>query len=162
MEILIGPKNPRLDKVLKEERQLASLVKGALDIGPRASVAAIELSAAVPHELSEVEARMDAEIAALGEAGPTGAELGLAKALLKLRIQKDIASATGPVVANAPRSAVSARIRRMLQPGSAERLMAAIDEVNAAAVKAIVKRTLSKNNRVVVTTNPKAGSAPAP
>jgi predicted Zn-dependent peptidase/soluble lytic murein transglycosylase-like protein len=162
MEILIGPKNPRLDKVLKEERQLASLVKGALDIGPRASVAAIELSAAVPHELSEVEARMDAEITALGEAGPTGAELGLAKALLKLRIQKDIASATGPVVANAPRSAVSARIRRMLQPGSAERLMAAIDDVNAAAVKAIVKRTLSKSNRVVVTTNPKTGSEPAP
>ena len=56
MEILIGPKNPRLDKVLKEERQLASLVKGLLDIGPRASVAAIELSAAVPHELHEVEA----------------------------------------------------------------------------------------------------------
>ena len=162
MEILIGPKNPRLDRALKEERQLAALVKGALDIGPRASVAAIEIAAAVPHELSEVEARMDAEITALGDAGPSGAELGLAKALLKLRLQKEIASATGPVVPNAPRSAVSARIRRMLQPGSTERLMAAIDDVNAAAVKAVVKRTLMKGNRVVVTTNPNAGSASAP
>lgn len=162
MEILIGPKSPRLDKVLKEERQLASLVKGALDIGPRASVAAIEIAPAVPHDLSEVEARMDAEIAALGDAGPTAAELGLAKALLKHRLQKEIASATGPVVPNAPRSAVSARIRRMLQPGNAERLMAAIDNVNAAAVKSVVKRTLLKGNRVVVTTNPKDGQTQAP
>jgi predicted Zn-dependent peptidase len=162
MEILIGPKNPRLDRVLKEEKQLAALVKGTLDIGPRASVAAIEIAAAVPNELSDVETRMDAEIAALAEAGPSGAELGLAKALLKLRLQKEIASATGPVVPNAPRSAVSARIRRMLQPGSTERLMAAIDDVNAAAVKAVVKRTLVKTNRVVVTTNPKAGADPTP
>lgn len=162
MEILIGPKNPRLDRALKEERQLASLVKGALDIGPRASVAAIELSAAVPHELSEVEARMDAEIEALAEAGPSAAELGLAKALLKLRLQKDIASATGAIAPNAPRSAVSARIRRMLQPGNTERIMAAIDDVNAAAVKAVVKRTLMRSNRVVVTTNPKGGTEPAP
>jgi membrane-bound lytic murein transglycosylase D len=159
MEILIGPKNPRLDRALKEERALVSLVKGALDIGPRASVAVIEVSPAVPHEPSEVEARMDAEIDALATAGPAGHEIGLAKALLKLRLQKEIASAQGPIVPNAPRSAASARIRRMLRPGSAERLMAAIDEVTPASVKNVVKRMLTKSNRVVVTTAPKAGAA---
>jgi predicted Zn-dependent peptidase len=161
MEILIGTKTPRLDRALKEERPLASLVKGALDIGPRASIAVIEIAAAVPHEPSEVEARMDAELEALATAGPTPQEVALAKALLKLRLQKDLASAQGPVVPNAPRSAVSARIRRMLSPGSTERLMAALDEVSVAAVKSVVKKTLTRSNRVVVTTVPKGGVASA-
>ncbi len=158
MEILVGTKKPRMDRVLKEDQALASLVKGALDLGVRASVATIEIAPAVPHTLSENEARMDAELAALAQEGPTREELGLAKALIKLRLQKEISSGTGPITPNAPRNAVSARIRRLLNPGSAERQLELIDNVNAAAIKSAAKRFLSKGNRVVVTTIPREGA----
>lgn len=162
MEILVGTKKPRLDRVLKEETPLSSLVKGGLDLGVRASVATIEISPAVPHTLGDVEARMDAELSKLAAEGPTREELGLSKALIKLRIQKEIASASGPIVPNSPKNTVSARVRRLLYPGGLEKQLELLDNVNAAAVKAAAKRFLAKSNRVVVTTIPKNGAAAEP
>lgn len=161
MEILAGPKHPRLDRALKEEQALASLVKGALDIGPRASVVTIEIAAAVPHDAAEVERRLDAELEAMAAAGPTSQEVGFAKGMIKLRLEKELSSASGPIVPNAPRTAVSARIRKALAPGSTERLMEALDHVTPATVKAVVRRTLTRTNRVVVTTVPRGGAPEA-
>jgi predicted Zn-dependent peptidase/soluble lytic murein transglycosylase-like protein len=161
MEILIGAKQSRLDRVLKEEEHLASLVKGTLDVGPRASIAAIEIAAAVPHDAGEVERRMDAELAAIAESGPTVQEVAFAKGMLKHRLQKELASASGPVAPNAPMAAVSARIRSTLRPGSIEKFSATLDDVSPHAVKLIVRKVLSRNNRVVVTTIPRGGGGGA-
>lgn len=157
MEILIGPKQARLDRVLIHDEQLASHLKGVLDIGPRASVAAIEIAAAVPHPIGEVERRMDAELVRLSEEGPTVQEVALAKALIKLRLQKEIASSKGPITPNAPMVTVSARLRAAMNPGLFEKISKTLDDVSPLAVKLIVKKTLTRDHRVVVTTVPRGG-----
>jgi predicted Zn-dependent peptidase len=158
--ILSAPKLARLDRALVEPGY-AARVHQVLDIGSLASTVVIEIIPAVPHDIAEVERRMDAEIEALASAGPTTQEVVYAQSLLRLRIRKETESAGGIVATGAPRSANSARLRSMLDPKSADRFLAALAQVTPQTVRAVVRRALDRNHRVVVVTRPR-GNPSAP
>ncbi|UQA56572.1 transglycosylase SLT domain-containing protein [Polyangium aurulentum] len=154
MWILSSAKGGRLDRALVE-KGLAAEVKAMLDADRSASVAVVEVVPAVPHEMSEVEAKLDAEIDAFVLQGPTAGEIATAVAHLKAGLKKELASAKGPIAQNAPMAANSARLRQALVPGGTEALMAEMDKLSVAAVKAALRKTLVRSQRVVVTTVPK-------
>ena len=157
IEILQNPKIARLTHTLVDSG-LASLAQAAIEPGSRASIAAIEIAPAGAHELAEVERRLDAELAGFAEGGPTSLELALAKAFLKARMAKELAPPSS-ILAGAVHSASTLRLRRALRPGQAEKVLAALDEASQSSVKAAVKRVLSKDHRVVITTVPTTKSA---
>ncbi len=165
VEILQNPKLSRLSRVLVQGHGAsggaeissppASLAQAALEVGPRASVLAIEVAPAPTHELIEVERRLDALLAALGEEGPTNQEVAIAKGFVRARLQKELNGARAtPTVPGMVRSASTIQLRRLLRPEVAEKVVATVDEVSAASVKAVAKRVLGKAHRVVVTTTP--------
>jgi predicted Zn-dependent peptidase len=163
IEILQNPKIARLSHALVDSG-LASLAQAAIDPGQRASVAAIEIAPAGAHDLAEVERRLDAELTAFGESGPTSLELAVAKAYLAARMKKDLApppssSSSTSILASAVHSATTLRLRRALRPGQAEKVLAAVEDVSQSSVKAAVKRVLSRDHRVVITTVPTSKSA---
>ncbi len=158
MEILTGPRVARLSKVLVTS-ELAADVRGRLDLGPRAGVAAIELAPSQSHPTPEVERRLDADLEALAAAGPTWSELSLAKALLKIQLEKELARIHGAPGPSGTRPVTAARFRNALSPGSIERLLQSLDDVSSNSVRAIVRRTFSRPHRVVVTTWPRGWSA---
>ncbi|MEP7123110.1 MAG: insulinase family protein, partial [Byssovorax sp.] len=157
IEILQNPRIARLSHALVDSG-LASLAQAAIDPGLRASVAAIEIAPAGSHDLAEVERRLDAELTALGEGGPTSLELAVAKAYLGARLKKELAPPAS-ILAGAVHSATTLRLRRALRPGQAEKVLAAVDEVSLSSVKAAVRRVLSRDHRVVITTVPTSKSA---
>ncbi len=154
MWILSSSKGGRLDRALVEKGYAAE-VRAVLDAGHRASVAAVEVVPAVPHDLAAVEMRLDAEIDAFVQAGPSGVEIAYAVAHLKAGLKKEIASQRGQVVENAPKFANSARIREALAPGSAEALIVELDKMSVQTVRNAARRTLARGHRVVVTTAPR-------
>ncbi|AUX23082.1 murein transglycosylase [Sorangium cellulosum] len=171
MEILTGPRVARLAKALVVEGQLASGVTGRLSLGARASVVAVELAPAPSRDLAEVEQRLEAELAALATSGPTWKELSLAKALLKLDLEKALARRTAVAAPPASlRPVTDLRLRAALDPDSLPRLLRALEEVGPADVRAVVARTFAREHRVSITTWPRgaqsgsalavAGSAP--
>ncbi|WP_437663895.1 transglycosylase SLT domain-containing protein [Sorangium sp. So ce1182] len=160
MEILTGPRVARLAKALAAEGQLATEVTGRLSLGARASVAAVELTPAPSRSAAELEQRLDAELASLAASGPTWKELSLAKALLRLDLEKELArrSAVAPPAASA-RPITDLRLRAALDPGSVPRLLRALEEVDLADVRAVVARTFRREHRVIVTTWPRGAAA---
>ncbi|WP_438020893.1 transglycosylase SLT domain-containing protein [Sorangium sp. So ce315] len=158
MEILTGPRVARLAKALVTEGQLASEVTGRLSLGARASVAAVELTPAPSRSAAELEQRLDAELASLAASGPTWKELSLAKVLLKIDIERELArrsAVAGPPAA--PRPITDLRLRAALDPDSLPRLLRAIEEVEPADVRAVVARTFGRERRVIVATWPRGG-----
>ncbi|MDI1479041.1 transglycosylase SLT domain-containing protein [Polyangium sp. y55x31] len=154
MWILSSSKGGRLDRALVE-KGLASEVRAMLDAGSRASVAVVEVVPAVPHDVAAVETRLDAEIDAFVQGGPTTVEIAYAVAHLKAGLKKEIASQRGPVVENAPKFANSARIREALAPGAAEALIEELDKMSVQTMRTALRKTLARGHRVVVTTAPK-------
>jgi len=152
--LLSSSKGGRLDRALLE-KGFVSEVKAMLDAGSRASVAAIEVVPAVPHDAAEVEQRLDAEIDSFVAAGPTGADIAFAVAHLKAGLKKEIASRKGAVAENAPKAANSARIREALTPGTTEALIEELDKMSVQTMKAVLKKMFARGHRVVVTTLPK-------
>ena len=157
MWILSSSKGGRLDRALVE-KGYASEVKAHLDAGSRASVAVIDVMPAIPHDITSVEARLDAEVDAFVETGPTGVEIAYAVAHLKSGLKKELASQGGEVAYNAPRYANSARIREAFGPGTAEAILAEFDKMSVQTVKQALKQTLLRHHRVVVTTVPKGAA----
>jgi membrane-bound lytic murein transglycosylase D len=133
----------KVARALVSETRVAVHVRGFLDLGERASVAAIEVVPAVLHTEADVERELGAAIAAFAERGPSQAELAAVKAQLRARLQAEEKRAgTGAE----PRDAALARIAR-----TAERAEA----VTAEDLRALVKRVFSPVHRVVVTTTPR-------
>jgi hypothetical protein len=154
MEILTHPRVARLAKALATD---ATEVHGCLDLGPRGGVAALEIAPAPSRPAADVERRLDADLEALATAGPTWNELSLAKVLLKLQLEKELArihGATPPP--GGVRPVTGARLRNALRPGSLERLLQDLEQVSNASVRAAVRRTFGRGHRVVVTTWPRA------
>ena len=161
-EILVNPRVARLAKALVTESGLAAEVKGRLDLGPRASVVALDIAPAAGRESSEIDRRLDAELSALASTGPTWNELSLAKVLLMHQLDREIARIQGksPAAAAAP-VVTSARLREALQPGSLERLRREVEDVSPAAVRGAIRRIFDRRHRVVVTTWPRGAAAVA-
>ena len=155
--ILSSSKGGRLDRALVE-KGYASEVKAHLDAGTHASVAYVDVMPAIPHDLAVVEARLDAELDAFVESGPTSVEIAYAVAHLKSNLKKEIASQGGEVAFNAPKYANSARIREVFDPGTTAAILTEYDKMSVQTVKQALRQTLSRHHRVVVTTMPKTPS----
>jgi membrane-bound lytic murein transglycosylase D len=165
LEILQNPKIARLSRALVQGHGAsggaevssppASLAQAALEVGPRASVLAIEVAPAPTHDLAEVERRLDAELALLADEGPKANEVAIAKGFLRARLQKDLgAGRAAPSVPGMVHSAPTTQLRRLLHPDVAEKVIATVDEVSVGSVKGVIKRVLARGHRVVVTTLP--------
>jgi predicted Zn-dependent peptidase len=155
MWILSSSKGGRLDRALVE-KGYASEVKAHLDAGNHASVAIIDVMPAIPHDVAAIESRLDAEIDAFVDAGPTNVEIAYAVAHLKNGIKKEIASQKGEVAYNAPKYANSARIREAFDPGTTNAILAEYDKMSVQTMKQALRQTLARHHRVVVTTMPKS------
>lgn len=124
--------------------------------GPLQAAAELSQHAAEPLDIAAIERRLEAELTSLAVSGPTWKELSLAKALLKLDLEREISARPGP---SASRPVTGLRLRAALEPGSVERLLQAIEEVEPAAVRAVVARTFSRDHRVGIVTLPRSQNA---
>lgn len=155
MWILSSSKGGRLDRALVE-KGYASEVKAQLDAGSHASVAVIDVMPAIPHDVAAVESRLDAELDAFVDVGPTNVEIAYAVAHLKNGLKKELASQSGEIAQNAPKYANSARIREAFDPGVTDAILAEYDKMSVQTMKQALRQTLSRHHRVVVTTMPKS------
>jgi hypothetical protein len=133
----------KVARALVAEKHLAAHVRGFLDVGDRASVAALEVVPAVPHTTADVESEIDAGVAAFGERGPSPAELSAAKAQHRARVQSE---RTHAGTLGEPREAALARLARLTE---------LVDAVTADDVAAIVRRVFVPGHRIIVVTNPR-------
>ncbi|APR84787.1 Membrane-bound lytic murein transglycosylase D precursor [Minicystis rosea] len=133
----------RAARALLTETHVAVRVRGLLDAGATASVAAIEAAPSVLHDVTEVERELLRALEGFAERGPTDAELASAKEQLRARLQAARARAgTG----GEPKDLALARIAK-----TGERAEA----VTAEALRALVQKAFVKGRRVVVTTVPR-------
>jgi hypothetical protein len=134
----------KVARTLVNEKLVAVHVRGFLDLGDRASVAAIEVVPAVMHDVADAQRETLAAIAAFAEHGPTALELAAVKAQHRARLQaeRDRAGTTAE-----PREAALARLARIAETTEA---------VTAEDLAALVKRGFVPAHRVVVITNPKS------
>jgi predicted Zn-dependent peptidase len=133
----------RVARALLAETHVAVRVRGLLDVGEVASVAAIEAAPSVLHDVAEIERELDRALAGFAERGPTDAELASAKEQLRARLQAARARAgTG----GEPRDAALARIAKVGERAEA---------VTADELRALVQKVFAKGRRVVVTTAPR-------
>ena len=133
----------KVARALVTETLVAVHVRGFLDLGERASMAAIEVVPGVRHDVADVERETDAALAAFADRGLTAMELAAVKAQLRARLQseRDRAGTTGE-----PREAALARIARTLD---------AAEAVTGEDLAALVKKSFGRERRVVVITQPK-------
>lgn len=153
-EILENPKLARLSHVVANDGVI-SMAHAALEIGPRASIAAIELAPAPLHDVGEALSKLDAAIARMATEGPTGNDVATAKFILLTRMQKEFSSAASGSVSSVVHSASILRLRHALRPWAAERARKALDEVTISSVRSVLQRVLTDQHRVVVTTVPR-------
>jgi hypothetical protein len=133
----------KVARALVKETLVAVHVRGFLDLGERASVAAVEVVPSVMHDVADVEREADLALAAFADRGLTAMELAAVKAQLRARLQseRDRAGATGE-----PREAALARIARTLE---------AVEAVTGEDLVALMQKSFGKVRRVVVITQPK-------
>ncbi len=132
----------KVARSLLTEKLVAVHVRGFLDLGERASVAAVEVVPAVMHDVADVERETDAALAAFADHGPTPAELAAVKAQNRARLQaeREHAGTTAE-----PKEAALARLARTAEKTEA---------VTADDLAALVKRVFVPGHRVVVITSP--------
>ncbi len=154
IEILQHPKVARLSEVLGSS---ASFARAHIEPGPRASVVTVEMQPAEGVDPNDLVRRLDADLERLANDGPSGNEVAVAKFLLRIKMQKVVGEGSNqkPLLPKGARSATALELKRALRPGADERVLAAVDEVTVASVKAAVKRILAKDKRVLVLSVPK-------
>jgi membrane-bound lytic murein transglycosylase D len=150
MEMLENPKTALLSSALGDA---SSQARAEIEIWPRASVPTIEISPT--REPHEALAKLDAELERLATEGPDAKSLAIAKWILHARLTREIAAASAKPLGAEVHSAGLARLRHALRPWAAERALQAIDEVSVSSVRAVIRRVLSPEHRVVVTTVPR-------
>ncbi|HEY4122340.1 MAG TPA: lytic transglycosylase domain-containing protein, partial [Byssovorax sp.] len=92
--LLANHQTGRLARALVE-RSLASHLRGTLDLGDRASVAALEIEPAVPHDADEVLRELDKALEASAE-GATAADVATAKEKLRVYLRAERARGGRP------------------------------------------------------------------
>lgn len=145
--------NPRFGLLGHALGSAVSSAHADLEVGPRASVAAVELTPA--HEAPEALHRLEAELDRLADDGPEASQVAMARFMIHARVQKEMAAAASSGLTGALHSAGLAKLRHALRPGAGERALEALDEVTVGSVRSVIKRVLGKDHRVVVTTVPK-------
>jgi hypothetical protein len=130
-------------RLLVADKHVAAHVRGFVDLGDRASVAALEIVPAVPHSAAEVEAEVDVGLASFADRGPSPAELVAVKAQHRARVQGERARAGSTAE---PRDAALARLARLSDQ---------VEGVTGESLAALVKRALTPGHRIVVVTSPR-------
>ncbi|HEY4122245.1 MAG TPA: insulinase family protein, partial [Byssovorax sp.] len=157
-ELLDDPRVGRLARRLGVGQGAVTAAAAALDVGPRASVFAVDVAVQRGKE-DEVEKTVGDELASLADDGPTGAEVGAAKVYVKLKLEKQRkAESEGSLPAGAPRSTPLPALRHALDPGRADRALKALDEVTPKTVQALAKSFLARERAVLVVTEPRDGA----
>ncbi len=133
----------KVARTLVAEKHVAAHVRGFLDLGDRASVAALEVTPAVMHDEADAERETDAALAAFLDHPPTDSDLAAVKAQHRARIQAEQshAGATGE-----PKETALARLSRISERAEA---------VTAEELSAMAKRVFVPAHRVVVITRPR-------
>lgn len=155
-----GP-SPRLEQALVHHARVARSVKCTVDPGPRAGVAAIEVVAAPAVEIAALERELRAALDELRAKGLSGGDVAVARVLLKKRLERRLAERMAPAKKGAPPEVTTARLRAVLAPGTAERLLAEVDHVTPADVDKALAKALDPSRAVVVTTVRKLPSGTA-
>ena len=155
VEVLENPKVGLLQRTLVDRAKVASAAHAALEVWPRASVAAVEIAPASGHDVAEAVRALDAEIARLADEGPSAGDVAMAKWFVHARLQKENAAATAAILPGNAHSAGMPRLRHALRPWGVEKMLSTLDEVTPASVRAAVRKTLARDHRVVVVTAPK-------
>ncbi len=130
----------KVARALVTDTHVAVHVRGFLDLGDRAAVAAVEVVPAVLHTEADVERET---AAALDAFTLTPAELAAVKTQLRARLQAEEKHAGS---AAEPRDAALARLARLRDLSEA---------VSGDDLSALVKRVFAPGHRVIVTTRPR-------
>jgi len=155
-EILLGGPSSRIYRRLVIEREMASSARG--DIAPTRDpgLYGIWVQMTKGHIAAEAEAIIAEEIAALGRAPVTAAELDKAKARLETEFWRELTSSHGRAEMLGQFEIACGDFRRMFQRGGE------YARVTAADIRAIVARYLVGPRSIVVATPPAApGQRPA-
>jgi soluble lytic murein transglycosylase-like protein/predicted Zn-dependent peptidase len=155
-----GPSS-RLARALVGGAHVARSVRCTLDPGPRAGVVAMEVVASPAIEAAALERELRAALDDVRQKGLGGTELAIAKALLRQRLERRLAERAAGPRRGAPPEVSTARLRAVLAPGSAERLLADVERVDAERADKAVARLLDPARAVVVTTVRKLPSGTA-
>src|SRR5262249_45388074 len=131
----------RVSRLLTVNHHIAVQVRGSLDLGEHASVAAIEAVPQVPHDVDEALRALDEAIDGFAPERPTQYELTTAKPSVHGRLLRDKLRAGG-------------RADSRMRISTIEAVMRAADEASADDVRTTVKKLFDRDHRVIVTTMP--------
>jgi hypothetical protein len=148
--------NPRFGLLGHALGSFVSSAHADLEVWPRASVAAVELTPS--REVGDAVQALEAELERLADDGPEPSQVAMAKFMIHTRVQKEMTAAGATGLAGALHSAGLAKLRHALRPWAGDRALKALDEVTVGSVRAVIKRVLGKEHRVVVTTVPKGST----
>lgn len=149
----------RLERALVSRTGVARSVRCTLDPGPRVGVVAIEVVAASAATSDSVERELRAALDDVRQTGFTRGELGIAKELLRRRLERQIAQRNAAPRKGARLEVTAARLRAVLAPGSAERLLADVESVDTERIDKVLASALDPARAVVVTTERRLPSA---
>ncbi len=124
------------------QRGIAAHLKGALDLGEAASVASLEIDAAVPRDAERSRA-LDAELDAAAASPPSASDLGAAKDILRSYLRGERGR---PGRAGETKEAATARVDALLKKA---------DDIAPEDVRAVIKKVFVPEHRVVVTITPR-------
>jgi hypothetical protein len=124
------------------QRGIAAHVKGTLDLGEGASVASLEIDAAVPHDENDIERALDAELDAAAAGAPSANDLVAAKDVLRAILRSE----RGRARAGEPRETAAARVDALARKA---------DDVSPDEVRAVTKKVFVPERRVIVTITPR-------
>ncbi|MEW6023872.1 MAG: pitrilysin family protein [Pseudomonadota bacterium] len=145
-QILAGGKSSRLYKSLVYERQIAQDVDADQDARALASTFLIEVTARAGHTAQELEAAIDAELAALREHGPTQQEVERAKRQIETAMLTGLEQLGGDGLAD--------QLNHYNQftgdPGYLAQDIAALRRITAADVQRAANTWLQAKHRVLV------------
>jgi len=149
-QILAGGKSSRLYQSLVYERQIAQDVDADQDARALASTFLVEVTARAGHTPQELEAAIDAELAALREQGPSAAEVARAKRQIETAMLTGLEQLGGDGLAD--------QLNHYNQftgdPGYLAQDIAALRRITPADVQRAAQTWLQPKHRVIVAAVP--------
>jgi zinc protease len=149
-QILAGGKSSRLYKSLVYERQIAQEASAAQMSYALTSTFLVDVSARPGHSAKEIESAMDAELAALRDAGPSEREVERARNTIETAMLTAVEKLGGQGLANQ----MNQYNQYTGDPGYLPKDIERIRRVSAADVQRVARAYLQPRQRAVVTAVP--------
>ncbi|MCS0660409.1 M16 family metallopeptidase [Massilia terrae] len=145
-QILAGGKSSRLYKTLVYDRQIAQEVNASQNSYALASTFVVDVTARPGQSLHDIEAAVDAELAALRDNGPTEREIERARNTIETRLVAQVQKLGGEGLANL----VNRYNQYTGDPGYLQKDLERVRRVSAADVQRAARQYLQRNARAVV------------